>query len=442
MYAIFLLCLLFFVPCISAEEVKRFTDEPICYENMRPWDASSQVQVPCKMVEASKIRGDKVLAVDANSTMQLSFHCSSDEATCSKVRATFDTAFKLILNVITLQESVTVNASFVPFCKELGECNSQYRILGSAGPARTMIMTDDDGRRRSFPQALLKQQKLNRHPVYSKFDITAAFNADANFWLPTDGRQITSSRSDLLFVIVHELIHGLGLTSSWADYINDVPQVLTPNILVSNTKNSLVFGGFFENAFDRYLVEYPSMRPISQITDELNQSFGGPGAPFVSEAQFVSTFAVSSQYSAGVRLFNLSTTPQSLAFLPKNTSTSADPIILETSLKPYAQGSSISHFDYKTYTNTADFLMRYMEDPGTTLEATIKKGGNYAGGPIGPHLTSILQTLGYEINPNPRPISEILPASNPTNSSATRPTLSYYAMALMTFTLFLRNCEV
>ncbi|ORX91842.1 hypothetical protein K493DRAFT_355154 [Basidiobolus meristosporus CBS 931.73] len=369
--------------------------------------------------------------------MQLSFYCSSDEATCNKVKATFDTAFKLILNVVNLQETITVNASFVHFCKELGECNSQYRILGSAGPARTMIMTDDDGRRRSFPQALLKQQKLNRHPVYSKFDITAAFNADANFWLPADGRQITANRSDLLFVIVHELIHGLGLTSSWADYMNDVPQVLTPNILVSNTKNSIVFGGFFENAFDRYLVEYPSMRPITQITDELNQAFGGPGATFVSEAQFVSTFSVSSQYASGVRLFNLSTTPQSLAFLPKNNSISTEPIILETSLKPYAQGSSISHFDYKTYTNTADFLMRYMEDPGTTLEATIKKGGSYAGGPIGPQLTSILQTLGYEINPNPRPISEIIPSQSTVSSFATKSSIAPIPLILLIFTICL-----
>ncbi|KAK9768020.1 hypothetical protein K7432_001657 [Basidiobolus ranarum] len=386
------------------------TGDQICYDNLTPWIKNSKVKVDCGLVENIKtIKGDRVMSAGGEATnMNLNFYCTADKTQCNKVRAAFDTAFKLISNVVILKEPLTVNASYVRFCEEYNECSTQYKILGSAGPARTIILTDDDGRKRSFPQALLKQKGLTKHPKFSPYDIIATFNADVDFWFEGDGT-IKSTQSDFLFVIIHELIHGLGFSSAWMDYVNDIPQYLTPNILISNSSDLYVFAGFVENVFDKYLVEYPSLKPLSEITDTLNSFASGPGTIFHNEEEFSKTFSLSPQAKDAGRILNLSTTGKTLAFLPKNTTGSNTPIILETTLNPYVQGSSISHFDFKTYSNTADFLMRYMEDRGVSLKTSIDKTGGYIGGPVGPQLGFVLQSLGYTINPNPKPLLEILP---------------------------------
>ncbi|KAK9762189.1 hypothetical protein K7432_012312 [Basidiobolus ranarum] len=233
-----------------------------------------------------------------------------------------------------------------------------------------------------------------------------------------DERAMQQNQSDFLFVIIHELIHGLGISSSWMDYIHDTAQALTPNVLVSATTELYIFGGFVENMFDKFLVEYPSLRPLTETVDLLDRFASGPGTIFGSEGEFNRTFYYSPQYRLASRMLNLATTPRTLAFLPQN-ATSNEPIILETSLNPYIPGSSISHFDFRTFTNSPDFLMRFMEDRGVSLEEDVVRGGSYLGGPIGPQLISILETLGYVINPDPRPLSEFF-SPVPPNSNDER----------------------
>jgi hypothetical protein len=105
-------------------------------------------------------------------------------------------------------------------------------------------------------------------------------------------------------------------------------------------------------------------------------------------------------------MLELVRTPETIGFMPKGGKTVDDLIILETGIKEgYVPGSSISHFDYRIYTNTSDFLMRYLHDPGVLLEEDIKIGGNYSGGAIGPLTLRCLETLGYRINQNPKPIA-------------------------------------
>ncbi|KAK9710617.1 hypothetical protein K7432_008321 [Basidiobolus ranarum] len=380
------------------------------------------------------MRGDRVLS-PGESTMKLQFQCNAASDKCEKVKATFDTAFQIISNVVVFREPLIVNASFISFCKEFKECDTNFRILGSAGPARTIVLIDEDGRRRAFPQALLKQKGYSKHPKFSSSDIIASFNSDVDFWFKDEGA-IRRNQSDFLFVIIHELIHGLGISSSWMDYIHDTAQALTPNILVSTTPELYIFGGFVENMFDKFLVEYPSLKPLTETVNLLDQFASGPGTIFNNEEEFNRTFYYSPQYKLSSRICKLATTPQSLAFVPRN-ATMNEPIILETSLSPYIPGSSISHFDFRKFTNSPDFLMRFMEDRGVSLEEDVIRGGNYVGGPIGPQLTSILETLGYTINPNPKPLSEFVSkVSSPSTSGEGGVCVPYLFYLLTLYTLY------
>ncbi|CAG8792025.1 697_t:CDS:1, partial [Racocetra fulgida] len=60
-------------------------------------------------------------------------------------------------------------------------------------------------------------------------------------------------------------------------------------------------------------------------------------------------------------------TPRSLGFMPQGSTDPSDSLILETSFKPFRQGSSISHVDAATYVNSSDFLMGAQARNGTTI---------------------------------------------------------------------------
>lgn len=226
-------------------------------------------------------------------------------------------------------------------------------------------------------------------------------------------------------------MHGLGFISNWNDYINQTPQALTPDITPLDTgdpsvqispNNSVTFQGFYESAFDRYMVTLPNLTPTSQFTRVLNAFNGGIGTKYAAYNVFFQYFVTSPQYVTALQMYNISTTGQSLGFLPQNSTSLADAIVLETTLSPFAEGSSISHVDYNTYTNTSDFLMRYMQDRGITLEEAVARGG---GGPIGPRLLRVLESLGYATvnNPNPDRNVTTIPnnkVSEPTVGAASR----------------------
>ncbi|CAG8724278.1 6835_t:CDS:2, partial [Ambispora leptoticha] len=234
-----------------------------------------------------------------------------------------------------------------------------------------------------------------------------------DFWFEGDP-PITSTQSDFLFVILHELIHGLGFTSSWDDYLNDIPEALTPDLGSSTTSSGKEYQ-FIEYAFDQYLVIIPQNKNMTSYASQENLYSIGVGSKYSNIDEFAQGFVDSQQYNVAKNLFTYAVTANAMGFLPSGTNNLKDAVILETSLKPYQQGSSISHVSYTKYTNTSDFLMRFLQDRGVSLEDAILAGGNYSGGPIGPNLKLVLETLGYATQDNPNPYRP-LPANSTTNT--------------------------
>lgn len=69
------------------------------------------------------------------------------------------------------------------------------------------------------------------------------------------------------------------------------------------------------------------------------------------------------------------------------------PTVLYTP-KVFQGGSSITHFDKKTYAGSSDYLMRPTAQPGAGLDSFIPGNGN---GPLGKELLGILRSMGYII---------------------------------------------
>jgi len=208
-------------------------------------------------------------------------------------------------------------------------------------------------------------------------------------------------------------MHGLGFISSWASYLPNNPNTLTPQIALGNptASNGIQFEGFVEFAYDRLMsfTNYPGLFATNLSADMIS-AFGNQNATFSSDVALGDTFYYSSASKYGQYMDGNATEKDAIqqslpvpiatnATLLTN-STPGPPITLETSFTPFASGSSLNHVDAELYSSTQDFLMRYSTPMGKTLQEFIDEYGNSGDttyGPFGPGLRYILAGIGYRV---------------------------------------------
>ncbi|GBB98208.1 hypothetical protein RclHR1_03170004 [Rhizophagus clarus] len=398
-----------------------------------------------QFIDCPMVKKNATLEKRQNTTpddmFNVNFHCSiNDNSLCNRVKNVFVSAGKYITATLNLKTQIQVNAQFLDFCKEQGDCDTQSIILGAARPSRMIPHQDTDGRVRLFPQALYKQLNLpNNHPQMGPDDITAMFNSNMDYWFEGDPLPMSERQVDLLYVVVHELTHGLGFTNSWNDYLN--MQILTPIIGEIQTNGGAPQAQFVEYVFDRSVVLTQTGQPLTSVADQLNQfQINGAG----TEQDFMNSFTASPQYPIAKNMYNLASQHGSMAFvlssnIQPNTPLTADQIqndalLLETSLVPFEPSSSIGHVDFQTYKNTSDFLMMFTYPPGQTLDDMMSAAGSTTTtGPMGPKLRQLLGILGYQVKPNYTP-----PAINISSDSSI---ISFnLALSFVCILLTLVNC--
>ncbi|CAG8757790.1 14451_t:CDS:2, partial [Cetraspora pellucida] len=322
-------------------------------------------------------------------------------------KKSFEKAGEIFTKVLLLNTPIRINASLTPL--------PDNTILGSAAPARIIPLKCKDNKVRNFPQSLVKQFQFSTHPEYATDDIIAVFNSGSDFYFEDDPI-INPQQIGFLELIVHEIVHGLGLITSWKPLLNsNITTELVPRLNITldiDQTKPVTYYGFVETIFDAFLVTSEGDK-FSSFTDQLNK-FAPFGTKFQTQQAFVNSFINSTQYDTAKKVLNYSQTPNSMVFLANPHS---ELIWLETSLNPYVKGSSISHFNLQIYDNTTDFLMTYLQRPGRSLETAMKQ--NNAISAIGPKLLLLLETIGYATprNPNPEIPSPIDPP--PTNITKT-----------------------
>ncbi|CAG8498000.1 4028_t:CDS:2 [Dentiscutata heterogama] len=345
------------------------------------------------------------------SSFTVNFQCdSTDNVLCEKVQSAFMMAGEIISSVFIIEVPLTLNATF---------SNLNDSSILVASPSRFIPLISEDGVPRLYPQSLVKQFKFDVHPA-------------VNFWFNGDG-PISPAQQNIHTVILHELFHGLGFTSAWRNHIDAILQYPTnalspvPYLIYKPTNNlsdnPIIFQGFIETIFDKFLVVLPDDKTsspsistsLSAYTSKLNE-FGPPPTEFSTSITFAESLIISPQWkSVAPLIFNKSIIANTLVFLPRGYQL-VNGTYLETSLNPYISGSSVSHVSYNSYTNSQDFLMRCKLEPGLTISDLISKGGNYQNGDIsgviGPRLRSIMESIGYKTQSNPNPIIPKVPPSD------------------------------
>ncbi|KAF0505740.1 sequence orphan [Gigaspora margarita] len=384
-----------------------------CFDIPNPSEPDKHVIKQCPFVKSTKPTFFRSKNLIDGSSFNVNFKCdSTDSGLCQKAQSAFEMAGQIISSVFMFEVPITLNATF----SNLNDSN----LLGSATPSRFIPLISEDGVPRLYPQSLVKQFKFNVHPEYSSCDIYAQFNSG-------DG-PISPTQQNIHTVILHELFHGLGFTSSWRNNLDSLLQYPSnglspvPYLITSASSKSIIFQGFIETIFDKFLVILPDNTTSSPLvptsltayTSKLNE-FGPPPTEFSSSLKFAESLMLSPQWnSVAPFILNKSSIANTLVFLPRGYQL-VNGTYVETSVNPFLSGSSISHVSFASYTNSQDFLMRYKLEPGFTIEDLLSRGGNYQNddgtGVIGPRLRSIMESIGYKTLYNPNPIIPKVPSS-------------------------------
>ncbi|KNE60925.1 hypothetical protein AMAG_06686 [Allomyces macrogynus ATCC 38327] len=300
---------------------------------------------------------------------QFSLSCTAavPSARCSAMATTLKTAGAIYSNLLNLTQTVTVNAVYRSFCNDAAapllagsalngtdsalvnstvadkkstappsastnskKCSDRLRdALGSAYPSSQwnlygLVGVDPVY---TYPQALAKQLVVSQLQ-WGESDITAQLNADANLWFEGDAA-IGSDQTDALYLVVHELLHGMGLSSSWnayaQDYSLDTPttQFLSPHPLVAAAATSSTpqqFAGFLPHAiFDKFLFNTVSQMPLRvyaylmQTCAVTDKSSGKLRA--LPATDFYTKFLASQVGPFAQDLYRATTTPGGIAFV-------------------------------------------------------------------------------------------------------------------------------
>ncbi|KAJ3059184.1 hypothetical protein HK102_010110, partial [Quaeritorhiza haematococci] len=343
---------------------------------------------------------------------EISFTCEDVAPdVCRKAKAGFESAGARIASALHIYSPLRVNATFKSFCKgNLNGCELRD-TLGQAASAAYFAARPEQARNWYFyPQGLIKQLRQDYQLQFNEFDIIAEFNADFKFWFKNDSTPIRPDQTDFEFVVTHELTHGLGFDTAWAQWAQLWPTLanqrgyLAPlfHTQGSSPENAIVTAWQPLIVFDRYVLESTTSRTLT--TQAQNIFRYNPGGSRLME--FIRAFERSGDpFSAAEYVFQIITSgSKAIKF---KASDGGDDILLHTATNKYQPGTSIAHVDYDTYWQTPDFLMipAVQNLTGITLDDIIaRNSGNGTlptSGVYGPRTVALLETMGWPTPKNP-----------------------------------------
>ncbi|ORX50157.1 hypothetical protein DM01DRAFT_1337832 [Hesseltinella vesiculosa] len=369
-----------------------------------------------------------------------------DDAYCKKVYDNIRLALLEFANVVSIQQAITIQINYYSFCQD----TCANASLGWGTPSSEYILHQDGvDLNHAYPQALAKQLVVPTYntEVWLDTDVNIALNHDyylstvdydiaavngwngtgvppgGSYWYFNDSSygnytmNIESYQVDFRYLVLHQLIHGLGFLSSWAGYFSsqtspfhelvagmmpdDQLQWITPGMhwKVPSDGGPIYITGFQQTLlFDKFLlgVNQSSAAPtnMSEIGFSMLNFCVNDNQEFI--LYFLQSFNSSSQATVAHQLYNMLSNPGGLVFnLPnptinnsiyltnsylnasyKNMTLSTGLDLLNAPLEQFDDTSSrptaaISHLDI-AYNGTVDFLMVQQLVQGSSLEQLVQ----------------------------------------------------------------------
>ncbi|ORX41480.1 hypothetical protein BCR36DRAFT_416735 [Piromyces finnis] len=376
-------------------------NEKLDINNMGEIDKTGFISYNKNIMNATDFNLDDE-SITVTSAFDIQFYCSETPNICEKAKNTFERATQKIAIALKIKTPIIVQASLYSFCKIKGEsyCTNSSSI-GSAAASAYHIL-NNNGTKYLYPQPLVKQ--MDDIGIYLSTDITSDFNSDYSFYFSGDDI-IEDGQIDFEYVVIHELIHGLGFATAFQKYFSLVAKViddqdfLSPGLSLTN--NTYVSNWRSIQIFDKNVVSTKNNISLNDYNKDIIK-FTASG--LLSPLQYHNEFIRSEKpYQAAKNILDVASNEAgSLVFQ----TSLGDKIVLYTKNKEFLQGTSIAHLsdDYKY---TPDFIMISDVSPlqGRTLNSMYwKYGNNNPYGAIGPNVLKILKEIGWNIAEEPKNI--------------------------------------
>lgn len=247
-----------------------------------------------------------------------------DRSTCDRVADSILRAASRIERVIFLPNPVSVYFNYSSFCndgpesKKGGPCNEDINTLGFASSNSWHQFSKQEAEKYGldsdylYPASLVRQYLTNQTLLNSlgtdMGDMYVAFNSDWNWWFYSADDMIGKPSSnkwgpsvyinggfynqsqqysfDIEQVILHELLHGLGMQNSWNQYVpecgflpgyidtdeNGFPTGISPSFILTrwfaDSTNGLwfsVWSGLIRSSFNQFLTVLPNLNRLDSV---------------------------------------------------------------------------------------------------------------------------------------------------------------------------------
>ncbi|KAG2205244.1 hypothetical protein INT47_009509, partial [Mucor saturninus] len=380
--------------------------------------------------------------------VQYDLECRVNHEFCIKVSRAVGAAIDEFTRVVNVKINLLIKVTYYSFCEKM--CAND--TLGWGTPTSQFTLPFEDGADLNYvyPQALAKQlAPYSSTSVWAKYDIEIEINHDAymngidieqemkdgwngtgtppngKFWFIneniTSSHPIQPHQVDFRYVVLHELLHGLGFLSSWAAYFwTDASpfrtlvdgiidplelQLVTPGpywYINQDTGPTYVTGFQPTMIFDKYLVNVDTelnvtnTSPLSDLAFEMQDFCVQNNNAFI--LNFIKSFNAANQSRTAHKLWMSMSQPETVSFLFQpptvaDSSYNTIPYLNKTyksmtlltgadlfERSPDEQidptlnrpGLMISHLD-EQYDATPDFLMTPAYHHGETLEDLVKQ---------------------------------------------------------------------
>ncbi|ORX52966.1 hypothetical protein BCR36DRAFT_411326 [Piromyces finnis] len=363
-----------------------------------------------------------------------------DEEQCRKVEETLKKCSQYIQKMITIHKKLYLTVDYYSFCKEKN-CSNNSVTVASSSPSSLYLLNDANGIEWSFPKALYKQIHGTSDLDDNEEDIYIQINNNYQFYFG-DSDEFNEKYRDLLYILLHEITHGLGFLSFWdTAFYKNYPEIfekysqakdtyLTPqgyySISESNNKKVQFLGWVPISIYDRYLMYHEEYSPIYTLYLSMLKSSkailkkNGGKMPL---GEFIKAYENDDNegFIASKFLYTLATGKGgSISFgVPSNEYieksfdtefkyvTFSNYVPLQSFCNLWNGSSSLSHIDY-SFIDTSDFLMVYMAKKGRSLKSLINDGVDLDGWDIkepedgiypiwGPDTQKVMKTIGWDV---------------------------------------------
>ncbi|KAI8367463.1 uncharacterized protein BYT42DRAFT_504329 [Radiomyces spectabilis] len=368
--------------------------------------------------------------------------CNFTTTFCNKVSTAVRSAIDEFTRVVDIKNDLIIRVTYYNFCDK--RCTNSTLAWGAPTSQFTLPFEEGADLNYVYPQALAKQlAPYSNTSVWADYDVDIEINHDiylnavdydkarshgwngtgvpgpGKFWFQND-TAIGPDQVDLRYIVLHELLHGLGFISAWAAYFwtdaspfrllvdgiidpRDL-QLVTPGpywFVNDNTGPTFITGFQPTMIFDKYLVSLETdednvTKPVnlSDLGFDMQNFCVQDSAAFI--INFVKEFNASPQSIDANRLWISMTQKETLKFkfpptTVANSSYNLNPYLNQTyhsmtlltgedvlnsqleqldrtSNRP---GMSISHVD-DSYATKPDFLMTATYITGQTLEDLVE----------------------------------------------------------------------